>query len=153
MNSAAAAAETLSDALNLARQRVRHSGARVTDARVRVLAVLIAAESTLSHQDVQEALVDQGSSIDRVTVYRVLEWLNEAGLAHRVSGDDRVYRFGAASPATLAAHGHFQCSRCQKVFCMDAIRDLQDAVRAVLPPGFAGETVELNVKGVCSHCA
>lgn len=141
-----------------ARQRVRDTGARVTGARVQVLASLLEADRALSHAEVQRLLArdDRVEVLDRVTVYRVLDWLVGAGLAHRVSGPDRVGRFSAhAGPlgAGHGRHGHFKCVRCDRVFCMRASRGLARSVRAMLPEGFAGEQVELTVLGRCADCA
>ncbi len=140
------------NSLATAQIRVRASGARVTDARVRVLALLINAESALSHQDVLEAINLDQACIDRVTVYRVLDWLTEQKLAHRIAAEDRVYRFSAQPELNIQGHGHFQCEQCQKVFCMQSIRDLQTAVHNALPPGFQGNRVELSVHGLCLNC-
>ena len=144
--------------LELARERVRATGARVTGARVKVLAVLMRADEALTHTEVQRRL-ESGEAhelLDRVTLYRVLEWLVEAGLAHRVSGPDRVWRFSAhADPGTSPAHprhGHFKCRDCERMFCMKASPGLGRSVRAMLPEGFAGDEIELTVLGRCADC-
>ena len=149
--------------LELARERVRATGARVTGARVKVLAVLMQADEALTHTEVQRRL-DGGDAhglLDRVTLYRVLEWLVEAGLAHRVSGPDRVWRFSTHGDAGERGahdghgpqHGHFKCRRCDRMFCMKASTRLARTVRGMLPEGFAGDEVELTVLGLCADCA
>ncbi len=150
--------------LEQARERVRATGARVTGARVKVLAVLMQAGEALTHTDVQRRL-EQGDAhelLDRVTLYRVLEWLVEAGLSHRVSGPDRVWRFSAhgdghghghgAHEGHGPQHGHFKCRRCGRMFCMKASTRLARTVRGMLPDGFAGDEVELTVLGLCADC-
>ena len=149
--------------LEQARERVRATGARVTGARVKVLAVLLQADEALMHTEVQRRL-EQGDAhelLDRVTLYRVLEWLVEAGLAHRVSGPDRVWRFSAhgddaaagTGHAHGAQHGHFKCRRCDRMFCMKPSSRLAGTVRGMLPDGFDGDAVELTVVGRCAECA
>jgi Fur family ferric uptake transcriptional regulator len=139
-----------------ARDRVRATGARVTGARVKVLAALLEAGGALTHTDVQRRLEGAPAPelLDRVTLYRVLEWLVEAGLAHRVSGPDRVWRFSAqgAPHDPHGQHGHFKCRRCERMFCMKASAGLGRTVRAMLPDGFAGDEVELTVLGLCADC-
>jgi len=140
-----------------ARDRVRATGARVTGARVRVLAALLEAGGALTHTDVQRRL-ESGPAhelLDRVTLYRVLEWLVEVGLAHRVSGPDRVWRFSAqgAPHDSHGRHGHFKCRRCERMFCMKASGGLGRTVRAMLPEGFSGDEIELTVLGLCADCA
>ena len=147
--------------LEQARDRVRQTGARVTGARVKVLAVLMEADEALTHTEVQRRL-EQGNGpelLDRVTLYRVLEWLVDAGLAHRVAGVDRVWRFSAHGDAGDPVkapghgHGHFKCRDCDRMFCMDSTPRLAEAVQDMLPAGFAGDALELTVVGRCAECA
>ena len=125
-------------------------GARATRARIDVLAVLLAADEALSHHDVERRL-GRGYDVDRVTLYRVLDWLTAQGLAHKVSGDDRVWRFSAAGHAAagaVPAHAHFECSECGRVICLEEAR-----VPAVpLPAGFRRREIEVTVKGTCDAC-
>ena len=71
-----------------ARTRLRSLGSRVTEPRVPVLAVLMQGDEPLSHQAVCDALPDD-AGIDRVTVYRVLDWL-VAGIRSRSFGFLRI---------------------------------------------------------------
>ncbi len=106
------------DKIGLAEEAVRSTGARMTRPRVMVLAVLFAAERALTHAEV-EARLPRAAEVDRVTVYRVLEWLVDNHLAHKIAGDDRVRRFNAASHAHAGPHAHFQCSDCGEVICLE----------------------------------
>lgn len=163
----------------LAERRLRESSIRSTSARVRVLSVLLGAPSACSHQDVQDRLVD----MDRVTLYRALDCLIDAGLAHKIAGDDRVFRYSVGaeqggSDSTSAhahahpPHGHFKCTRCSRVYCLDggdalllqdALSDaphsaaslrqqLQQILRQTLGDGFRSHDIELTIKGWCADC-
>jgi Fur family transcriptional regulator, ferric uptake regulator len=135
--------------LDAARQRIRASGARLTQPRTAVLAALMGAPHALSHGDVVEAL-PAGHEIDRVTVYRVLEWLTDSGIAHRIAGDDRVWRFTLTSGDTQAhRHAHFACVECGRVECLPKIST--DA-RYRLPRGYQTRAIELTIKGICARC-
>ena len=140
--------------LEQARRLVRGRQARVTTQRVRVLAELLAAGQALTHLDVQRRVegADEVDHVDRVTVYRVLDWLVDAGLAHRVAGPDRVFRFSAQA-GDQGAHGHFRCTRCGRMFCMTGTAGLGRMVRSVLPDGFSDDAIELTVSGRCADCA
>jgi len=127
---------------------IRGTGARLTQPRVEVLATLLAAEHALSHHELEQR-IDRSFDIDRVTIYRVLDWLTAQGLAHRIAGDDRVRRFNAAGHAHEGDHAHFQCSRCGTVLCLDEF-SAAPAVR--LPRGFRPQHYELTVKGLCAGC-
>lgn len=122
-------------------------GARATRARLDVLAVLLGSRDALSHHDV-EGRLPRGHGIDRVTLYRVLEWLTAQGLAHKVAGDDRIGRFSATGHAGGDAHAHFQCSDCGRVICLAQAR----VPSIPLPAGFERAQVEVTVKGTCDAC-
>ena len=93
-------------------------------------------------------MLGTSDAMDRVTLYRVLDWLVAQGLAHRIAGLDRVWRYSIAADAH-EGHAHFQCNHCGKVVCLSGIGER----RVPLPPGFRSERVELTVKGLCAQCA
>lgn len=131
-----------------AEDAVRTTGARMTRPRVMVLAVLLSAERALTHTEV-EARLPRTAEVDRVTIYRVLEWLTARGLAHKIAGDDRVWRFNAAAHAHAGPHAHFQCSDCGQVICLE---EPQAKPAVKLPAGYKPQQVELTIKGLCAHC-
>lgn len=131
-----------------AENMVRETGERLTRPRVEVLAVLLAAERALSHHEV-ESRINASLGIDRVTVYRVLDWLSEKGLAHKIAGEDRLWRYNAAEHAHSQSHAHFQCERCGMVICLD---EQDDALRVRVPRGFISREIALTVKGFCATC-
>jgi Fur family ferric uptake transcriptional regulator len=130
-------------------KRIVQAGGRPTDVRKRVLAILLGAKHALSHTEVEEAARAQGAALDRVTLYRVLDWLVARGLAHKIAGGDRLWRFNAAADETRR-HAHFHCTGCGQVFCLKEIT--QDFSR-VLPPGFRFQRAELSIEGTCARCA
>ena len=132
-----------------AEQMVRSiGGARVTRPRVAVLALLLSARRALTHHEVEQQ-VNRAFRIDRVTIYRVLEWLTACGLAHRVPGDDRVWRFNAGEQRHAPRHAHFKCNDCGEVICLDSVA----APRGIaLPSGYRSQEIELTVKGLCADC-
>jgi Fur family ferric uptake transcriptional regulator len=164
----------------LAEHQLRESPLRATDARIKVLTALLGARYALSHQDVQDKLVD----MDRVTLYRALDCLTDAGLAHKIAGDDRVFRYNAAveqhdhdgTHAQQHQHGHFKCTRCARVFCIENVdeklfaganaktgsgtssqkslkQQLQKVMQTALGKGFQSHDIELTIKGLCADCA
>jgi Fur family transcriptional regulator, ferric uptake regulator len=106
-----------------ARSRLLDMHARATPARERVLDILLAGPRALSHQEIEAAARERGLDFDRVTLYRVLDWLVTQRLAHKIEGRDRVWRFNAVT-VTEAEHGHahFHCTRCGKVFCLEQMQ-------------------------------
>ncbi len=127
---------------------IRNEGGRVTDNRVRVLALLLGEEQAITHREIEERLPDHHT--DRVTLYRVLQWLVDKALIHKISSDDRVWRFHANHDAYMHQHAHFKCTKCAKVVCLE---DMPSSVRHLaLPSGYRFQEIELTIKGLCKHC-
>jgi len=127
---------------------IRAAGERLTAPRAAVLALLLGADRALTHHEIGAGLAAR-VAVDRVTVYRVLDWLVATGLAHRIAGDDRTWRFRASLEGTHARHAHFTCSACGKTECLDQVR-----VRAParVPAGYLPREVELTIRGLCAGC-
>jgi len=130
---------------------IRQSGARLTSPRSAVLSLLLGADHAMTHQEITDAL-SGALPVDRVTIYRVLDWLVEQGLAHRIAQDDRVWRFSISRQPharTDHQHAHFACKQCGQTFCLDGV---PAKVAVKLPSGYQSEAVELTIRGVCEHC-
>jgi len=123
-------------------------GATATPARVRVLQLLLAADAAMSHQSLQQAAAAGGHPFDKVTLYRVLDWLAAQGLVHSVAGHDRVRRFSLMN--AHHAHAHFECGVCGRLFCL---RGSLASATPELPPGFVSDRVDITVHGRCAECA
>ncbi|MFZ6798928.1 Fur family transcriptional regulator [Undibacterium sp. Di24W] len=151
----------------IAEHKLRAAQVRVTQARLDVLSVLLKQHRAMSHTEMQDAL----PAMDRVTLYRALDCLADAGLAHKITGDDRVFRFSTGSELNVSAetsqhinpiqhqHGHFKCTRCSKVFCLEqpaASHTLSDQLQATLDStalkGFQSHDIEVTIKGWCDRC-
>lgn len=133
---------------------LKGAGERPTAARLAVLDILLAAPTALTHTDIAGEARKAGVELDRVTLYRVLDWLVEKGLAHKIAGEDRVWRFnamagGAHDQPGAHEHAHFQCSRCGRMYCLD---DLRPVFAFTLPPGFRCDHAELTLRGICPDC-
>jgi Fur family ferric uptake transcriptional regulator len=113
-----------------------------------VLAILLGSETALTHHEIEQAL-GTSASVDRVTVYRILDWLVALGLAHRIPGEDRTWRFHASNVRAAPQHAHFTCSRCGKTVCLE---DVAVPGSIKVPRGFVRQAVELTVKGLCAAC-
>jgi Fur family ferric uptake transcriptional regulator len=142
---------------------------RPTEARIRVLSIMLASSRALSHQELQTACPD----MDRVTLYRGLDCLTEHGLIHKILSDDRIFRYSAShefdqhgvSLQIQHQHAHFKCTQCSRIFCLSEISNLEDSqsglnlskqLRATLEAtrkqGFQNQDIELTIKGRCADC-
>lgn len=131
-----------------ARNLLQQAHGRVTPARVGVLGILLNANAALSHQEIEQTALQQGLSVDRVTLYRALDWLVEQGMAHKIAGSDRTWRYNAQA-GTAHQHAHFHCKQCEQVFCLET---LQPTLLFALPDGYQIDEVELNLQGRCPAC-
>jgi Fur family transcriptional regulator, ferric uptake regulator len=144
-----------------AEQLITDAGLRTTKARVAVLNTLLTSTNALSHPDILAAL--QGVEIDRVTVYRVLDWLLENSLIHKISSDDRAWKFQLNAPkrnyrsadtAHLGllnnhGHAHLHCQQCGTVLC---IHELAAHIPQSLFDTYRVSNIEISLKGLCLDC-
>ena len=134
-----------------AQDLIRSQDERVTRARVSTLCVLLDSPVALSHHEVLDRLGAAGETIDRVTVYRTLEWLVQVQLAHKVSSTSRAWHFSAhASGHHDEAHAHFGCRACQRVYCIESA---SPPTSPSVPSGFKVEQTLLTLEGTCANCA
>lgn len=133
-------------------QRIREAGLRSTAPRVAVLRELEAATSPLSHADLVEVLGDEG--FDRVTLYRNLTDLTEAGLVVRSDLGDHVWRFElrrADSSNHTGLHPHFTCTDCGTVSCLPEASVRITSTKGV-PKAVTARAVEVQLRGLCDRC-
>jgi Fur family ferric uptake transcriptional regulator len=128
-----------------AEEKIRATGERGTPARIEILAALLASPKAVAHVELENRFHEH---INRVTIYRVLDWLTEKQLAHRIAGEDRVWRF-TASDEELHQHAHFQCEQCGQVVCLDQV-NLAFAI--ALPEGYRSHRIDMTVRGDCAKC-
>lgn len=133
-----------------ARDLLQAADGRVTPARLAVLEILLGSAAALSHHEIEESIERRGLGVDRVTLYRVLDWLVDRDLAHRIAAADRVWRFNAVDRMLAGEHAHFHCTQCGQIICLSGPGPV--AVPA-LPPGFLRERTEINIHGRCARCA
>lgn len=132
-----------------AEEMIRNTGDRITSGRIRVLSILLAEKHAISHHEIEER-IDDDFTLNRVTLYRILKWLNRKGLVHKVISGDRKWRFRTNINTGLHKHAHFKCLRCTTVICLNYVKAQYGWP---LPPGYQSQEVELTVKGFCAKCA
>jgi Fur family ferric uptake transcriptional regulator len=141
------AAATPPEANGQAVTAIRAAGARATPARIQVLALLRQTPGALTHLEVERLLGPLAG--DRVTLYRALDWLVSAGLAHKTTDAARVFRYAATgTQPEHGAHAHFHCQACGKVFCLESAAPPPPA----LPAGFHLERMAVDIHGQCPGC-
>ncbi len=130
-------------------ERLREAGYRLTAPRRAVLSVLAEAHAHLPADRIHELAAAHTPEVNLASVYRTLALLDELGLAHEVRlGDGRGYWELAHDEDTY----HLHCVRCRTVAHHSG--DTVPRLRAHLGEahGFAAESVDLVVHGVCERC-
>ncbi|MBX3211183.1 MAG: transcriptional repressor [Labilithrix sp.] len=126
------------------REQLREAKLKVTSGRLSVLRELSGAKGPMSHSEVAQRL--EGESLDKVTVWRVLVALTEAGLVDRSNGGDGTWRFELRSGSMgHDPHPHFTCVVCKTVTCLP-----RESVR--IPPRIVRGVVDVQITGRCESC-
>jgi len=125
-------------------------GLRFTPVRKRVLQILLEAHRAMGAYEVLDRLAAEGFGNQPPVAYRALEFLVEAGLAHRVQ---RLNAFAACMhPGEAHAPVFLICRACDTVAEAAAtpLRAALDGVAAEL--GFRVERASFEAMGLCPAC-
>ena len=130
-----------------AKDHLERCGLAPTAHRELVVRALEAGLGPLTPQDLLEGL---GGSMNRVTLYRILDLLVEHKVATRHNAGERAFRYCLRTGA--AGHAHFTCSRCGHTECLDSgsFGAGLDSLLARLP--MQVDTVDVRFGGVCRGC-
>lgn len=145
--------EPLDQAIKQAQVRLKQAGLRITRPRMVVLELLLQTRVPMSPYRIHEQLTSAGKKVDVVSVYRVLETLQEIGLVHRIGMAD-----GYLACALGHTHAHegqyFQCSHCGEVVELDLAREVVSKMREELADkGFVIEDLNVELSGRCAGCS
>lgn len=137
-------------ALEAAEIECRRRGARLTEARRRVLELVWASHAPIGAYAILEALGREGWSAAPPTVYRALDFLLAHGLVHRI---ERLNAFvGCSRPGVPHAGQFLLCTHCGAAAELndgDIARTVADAA-ARLGFSVTGQTIE--AEGQCPAC-
>ena len=134
---------------NQARSILRSYGLKQTVGRVALLELLMEAQKPFTHKEICLSLPPL--RYDPVSVYRSLETFINAGIVHRVEGDNRTWQFAlCACDGDVHCHPHFFCRSCGNCECLINYRMPE------IPGLMESHIVEekrFYVKGLCNRCA
>jgi Fur family ferric uptake transcriptional regulator len=122
-------------------------GTRHTRQREALVGLIAAASGPLSVPELMEMANAGGDKVGIATVYRTVKLLSESGKVRSVTLPDGGVRY---ERATLGHHHHFHCRKCDRVFDLDLCPVHLHAKD--LPPGFAVESHEVTLVGLCADC-
>lgn len=138
--------EDIDDVLAALRER----GHRISAARRLVLEALFAAEGPVSAQFIAEGLDGEQTELDRTSVYRNLEQLEQLGVVRHVHlghGPSLYHLVGIGEKEYLA------CERCGRVTGVEPseLDPLREQIRKRF--GYEASFGHFPVVGLCSRCA
>jgi Fur family ferric uptake transcriptional regulator len=111
---------------------------KVTDKRINILNTIINLNENASIKNILSNCKD----MDKTTVYRNLEALEESGLLTKeISGSDIIYLVNGHHKH------HLTCTKCHESIEIDCPFDNQDQLN-----GYTITNHYLNIEGVCNKC-
>ena len=130
---------------------LRARGLRATAERRLLIREIFAQHGHIDADSIVDAVRARGLSISRATVYRNLELLVEAGLAHKVRLHGRRFLYEHLHAGQR--HDHLACRGCGKL-----IEFVSPGITALLGEicrahGFEGKDNQLQILGLCRECA
>lgn len=130
---------------------LHRAGLSVTEHRLRILKTIGNAAHPLSVREIH-TIVDRNRSINRVTVYRILDNLVDHDLVQRISSSGRSFFYGLAPNAMHSPHPHFYCRTCGRMNCLAP--ETIDMDMQGFKKKFGGkiQNIEVRIDGVCRQC-
>ena len=120
---------------------------RKTQQRQAILQAIEAADRPLSPREILDAAKGEVPGLGIATVYRNIRNLVEQGALHAVELPGVPNRYEAAGKHH---HHHFHCRGCDRVF---EVEDCPGSLKQLTPSGFALESHEIILYGLCEGCA
>ncbi len=134
------------------KEALRKRGVRLTRQRQVLLDLIDSTGEHLDAEHLYQLARERDSKINRVTVYRTLKMLKEAGYVDELDlmhheGDQHYYE-----TRLKQEHAHIICLRCGKVeeFYGEPLQKLRRQVETHL--GFQILLARTEIGGYCSHC-
>jgi Fur family zinc uptake transcriptional regulator len=139
-----------------AEHRCEDSGVKLTSRRRQVLNALLQEDRALSAYELMEVCNRESNEpMPAMSVYRILSFLEEQSLAHKLSSANK---YVACSHITCA-HQHYRrpqfliCNDCTKVQEVELSSEaLAAMVQVAETAGFHLESRQLELSGICNDC-
>ena len=149
----------MSDYTEKAIQILKENDFRITKQRQMVIKLLDKSKEALSAYEIKEKLDASGKNVDTVSIYRIIECLEENGLVHRVLSSSKVMKCQLNHEDSCNKlqehHCHHllicqKCSSIQEVHCSGVgsiIKNLETDSK------FKIRKHSLEFYGICNNCS
>lgn len=122
-------------------------GVKPSVQRLAVMGYLLDHLTHPTADEIYQALIGEIPTLSKATVYNTLRLLVEKGAVLQLTIDERKTCYDAI----IEPHAHFMCRRCGRVFDVE-LKHKSLIGAAMLPKGFAADSTELYIKGICPDC-
>lgn len=130
-------------------ETLRAQGYRLTPQRILILQAVKRIGGHVTAEQIHAQVAPQLPALNVATIYRTLQWLNEAGLVSvtDLGAGSLVYEYHGSKP-----HHHLICERCRRVIEID--HAVLESLEADLERryGFAAHFEHLAFFGLCQEC-
>ena len=128
---------------------LQQRGLKATEARLQVMEEICSYDNAYPYSRLPERF----PTMDRVTLYRTIQALQEKGLIHQAKKEsDETYYASCSTSCSSSKHMHqhihFKCLQCQTVHCLDLPVVFKPEI-----PGYTFNTLDLQATGTCKHCS
>ena len=125
------------------------NGIKPTRNRVAVAELLSEQDHPVTAPEILEML-QQRISINKVTLYRILDLFEDHNLVLKHRADDRTFRY-CLKEAERTAHCHFLCTECGGMSCI-VPEDVGIDSDSIVSATHHISNVEIRIDGVCENC-
>ena len=131
--------------------RLRPAGTKRSSKRDLIVNVFLKQEGHLSADDLVDLIKREDHRISRATVYRTLQWMEEAGIARKVDFGEGRFRFEHSY--RHPRHFHLICKTCNRSFefLSSDIEALVEEVAAAR--AFTARQSVVQIYGTCEDCS
>ncbi len=146
----------VAEVIDQAEQHCREHGARLTPKRKQVLSGLLQSSTALSAYELVDFCKDTyGQSIPPMSVYRILDFLQQQRLVHKLSLANKYVACAHISCKHEHAVPQFLiCGQCQRVEEISIEPSTIDALKqSVNKAGFELASPQLEMDCLCQQCA
>ncbi|VXB46696.1 conserved hypothetical protein [Flavobacterium sp. 9AF] len=118
--------------------------------REKIINLLKEKKTALTHKEFQDFF---NNEVDRVTIYRALDFLVEEGKLHKVVNLEGGIQYALCQTCTHEKethshnHVHFSCLKCNKTTCLENVTP-----EIKLPKNFETTDIQILISGICDKC-
>lgn len=125
-------------------------GIKPTANRILVMKELINVSHPVNLADLEDSL---GFSIDKASIFRVLELFAEKDVVHVIEDGSRSLKYelchSDGKHSIADQHAHFYCEHCKETYCIEAAK----VPMIEIPAGFTPHSINYMIKGICPKCS